>query len=455
MVIASLAGILVAYLAIDDWCGWREWAAACAEADRLDPGWRWEDLVAHMPAIPDERNSAVHLAAARALLPARLPPETWFALDSGRNLTPPPQRLRPVVADRLATMLGSAPKAVAECRALADCPSGRFPWPSLPPANAPPSPGLSPLDDGQVLRYLLFPQLVLQTEAKDFDGALVAYRAILFAARISTAPGQSDVRFANSYHQSAVRGLERILAQGEPSLAALEATRRLFGEEVDGPVLLTAFRHERAVIEGTIRELTAGRLNRSTGGRPFYPSPRVDVIGWKLVDDWLDDRSFSRPNAAALVRHLNWIIEILKESPEALQPLASEWVARRQQFVPSVRSAADAYAGLVSEWCDSEALMRSAGTALAAEQFRRGHGRWPASLDELVPQLLAAVPRDPFDLQPIRMARHAEGIVIYSVGPNGTDDGGDLRPEKPTSDTPRDIGIRLWDIEKRRQPPPK
>ena len=35
-----------------------------AEADRLDPGWRWEELVAKMPTVPDERNSALRLLAA-------------------------------------------------------------------------------------------------------------------------------------------------------------------------------------------------------------------------------------------------------------------------------------------------------------------------------------------------------------------------------------------------------
>src|SRR5262245_54842626 len=136
MAVAGVAGVFVAYLALDDFCGWREWAAACAEADRLDPGWRWEDLVARMPAIPDERNGATHFEAARGAMPARLPNELWIALDDRRNLTPPEQRLRPTVAAKLATMLDSAPAAVAECQALADCPSVRFRWPSLPTINS-------------------------------------------------------------------------------------------------------------------------------------------------------------------------------------------------------------------------------------------------------------------------------------------------------------------------------
>src|SRR5262245_53486359 len=164
MAFAGVAGVFVAYFALDDYCGWREWAEACAEADRLDPGWRWEDLFARMPHIPDERNGARHVEAAQALLPPRLPNELWIALDDRRNLTRLERRLRPAVAAKLATMLDSAPAAVAECHALADCPSGRFPWSSLPTINSRSVLSASPFGHDPVARYLLFPQLALRTE---------------------------------------------------------------------------------------------------------------------------------------------------------------------------------------------------------------------------------------------------------------------------------------------------
>src|SRR5258707_1080589 len=40
----------------------RDFRAALAETDQLDPGWRLEDILAARPAIPDERNSAKHVA---------------------------------------------------------------------------------------------------------------------------------------------------------------------------------------------------------------------------------------------------------------------------------------------------------------------------------------------------------------------------------------------------------
>jgi len=62
--------------------------------------------------------------------------------------------------------------------------------------------------------------------------------------------------------------------------------------------------------------------------------------------------------------------------------------------------------------------------ALACELYRRRTGHWPASLAELAPRYLPAVPLDRFDGQPLRY-RMADGYaVIYSVGWDRDDDGG-------------------------------
>jgi hypothetical protein len=44
-----------------------------------------------------------------------------------------------------------------------------------------------------------------------------------------------------------------------------------------------------------------------------------------------------------------------------------------------------------------------------------------------------------------------DGVVIYSVGADGKDNGGKL-DKNPTKDG-TDRGFRLWDVPKRRQPP--
>jgi hypothetical protein len=53
----------------------------------------------------------------------------------------------------------------------------------------------------------------------------------------------------------------------------------------------------------------------------------------------------------------------------------------------------------------------------------------PAEISALVPDFLVSVPRDPMDGQPLRYKRQDAGdFLLYSVGLDGNDDGGDPRP---------------------------
>jgi hypothetical protein len=64
-------------------------------------------------------------------------------------------------------------------------------------------------------------------------------------------------------------------------------------------------------------------------------------------------------------------------------------------------------------------------TALAIERYRLANkDHLPATLQELVPAYLDAVPADPFDGRPIRYNRLPKGYLIYSVGEDGVDNGG-------------------------------
>jgi hypothetical protein len=63
-------------------------------------------------------------------------------------------------------------------------------------------------------------------------------------------------------------------------------------------------------------------------------------------------------------------------------------------------------------------------TEAALRLFHSEHGRWPASLIELVPDLLSKVPTDPFSGQPLVYRCTEDGYLLYSVGGNGVDDGG-------------------------------
>lgn len=96
----------------------------------------------------------------------------------------------------------------------------------------------------------------------------------------------------------------------------------------------------------------------------------------------------------------------------------------------------------------AHALLAVADTALAIELWRLEHGDWPESLDRLVPELLESVPEDPFSEAVLLYARTLDGAVVYSVGQDGFDDGGN-DPDRDWQAGGTDIRFRLLDPELR------
>jgi hypothetical protein len=70
-------------------------------------------------------------------------------------------------------------------------------------------------------------------------------------------------------------------------------------------------------------------------------------------------------------------------------------------------------------------------TAIALKRYEIRHQKFPATLNDLTPDLLKTVPTDYMDGEPLRYRPNANGTyLLYSVGDNGVDDGGNPAPEK-------------------------
>jgi hypothetical protein len=68
--------------------------------------------------------------------------------------------------------------------------------------------------------------------------------------------------------------------------------------------------------------------------------------------------------------------------------------------------------------------------------YRAEQDEYPAELAKICPKYLQSLPDDPFGTGPIRYKREPEGYVLYSVGPNGKDDGGHNWSFESNSDEP-------------------
>jgi hypothetical protein len=80
---------------------------------------------------------------------------------------------------------------------------------------------------------------------------------------------------------------------------------------------------------------------------------------------------------------------------------------------------------------DNLAQVRVTRTTIVIERWRLAHdGKVPDSLNELAPDFLPAIPADPFDDQQLRYKKLSQGYVVYSIGPDFTNDGGKEKPRR-------------------------
>lgn len=111
-------------------------------------------------------------------------------------------------------------------------------------------------------------------------------------------------------------------------------------------------------------------------------------------------------------------------------------------FAPFFKSSDDWHPSRAAEYVT---LHRDATLAtIALTAYHRRHGSWPASLDQLSPEFLPAVPVDRFDGKPLKYKVVDGQPLLYSVGRNRKDDGGIPAADRSRGDEAPDGDIRFW-----------
>jgi ABC-type transport system involved in multi-copper enzyme maturation permease subunit len=80
----------------------------------------------------------------------------------------------------------------------------------------------------------------------------------------------------------------------------------------------------------------------------------------------------------------------------------------------------------------NNANLDSCKLALALKIYREKHGNYPDSLYSVSPEIIPELPLDPFTGKNYIYRREGKGFIVYSVGPNETDDGGVYNPKQST-----------------------
>ena len=192
--------------------------------------------------------------------------------------------------------------------------------------------------------------------------------------------------------------------------------------------LLRAFLSERALLLDTALCLIDGKLHCSQiFGGPSGPAEAVREFlakpGWRRDLPQLLDGMTVYVDAA---RSPNW--------PEATSKMyvfdEEESLSRSGPFgqLSLVEILMPSLGRVFALHFRAVALRRMAAVALAIRLYEVDHGRRPETLEELVPNYLPTVPEDPFadDGRAMGYAPDAAPPVLYSVGSDGVDDGGEV-----------------------------
>jgi len=119
--------------------------------------------------------------------------------------------------------------------------------------------------------------------------------------------------------------------------------------------------------------------------------------------------------------------------PAKKQDPDREYFPRGDDLSQFFSSSVVAVSHVVVRVLNAEVSRELTTTALAIKRYQLRHGRYPSELGALVPAFLPAIPRDPADGKPLRYRLHPDGsFLLYSIGEDGVDDGGDASPAVKT-----------------------
>ena len=103
-----------------------------------------------------------------------------------------------------------------------------------------------------------------------------------------------------------------------------------------------------------------------------------------------------------------------------------------------------ALGGVFRAQAQDVARQRAASALVAAMKQRLETGTTPTTFEELSTKLVPPASRDPFTAdQPLVMKQTDDALLVYSIGPDGEDDGGPVAPGADRVEGNDDVGLRM------------
>lgn len=214
-------------------------------------------------------------------------------------------------------------------------------------------------------------------------------------------------------------------------------TRHLYGEEAFG------LRTFAALADASLGMEIFGLMQSSAKQQPpslslLYGSPALTFYRiFLLPDDLAGYRHAMRTQQQIAAQ-----VAPYAEKQAQIAALESRLTEKRPGILSSV--ILPTLSGAFRAEARSQARHRAAQVAVAATRVRLETGSLPENLAALVPSEFPALPLDLFASgQPLRYRKTEDALLIYSVGPNGVDDGGPSVPAADNEQSNDDVGLRL------------
>lgn len=429
---------------------------AIAATDQVDPYWRLADLVKEYEKLP------VSVYFPQAAGPWR-GYRGWFGDDIGErpgaiaydrtgrdyNVRFPLPFLK-IIRERLQVTDATGPKAMRD---------------ALEQMAYEPAISKIPFDDNDTVQraryvsnYLLDEMELAAHESRDEALVALLQSQLKLSAYLMATPKPIDHLVGIAVRNQGMSGIRRALALGVRSPEVLLQIQQSL-TTADQSHIIHMMRSARAA---NFDELEQARRNPEQWKKlkdnlmTFRLSPAPSFLdrinyAWKWLEVESAMRSLPLAQAEVLEGNNDAIAQVKMNPADYLRidlsalPLyvpksykkAQHLLAR--QFVQSSFKLASAESSSLAE-------MRSLIVAIACERYRLANGVWPKSLAELQPSFIQELPLDPYTGKPLFFQVLPDGIVVYSVGINGIDDGGDVLYMPAT---PKDRGAKLFNPELR------
>jgi hypothetical protein len=465
----------------------RELAEVVAELDRTDPHWRLHEIEATREVIPEEQNSARHVLAAAKHLGLNPLGETPLPFDEETGMQKPDFQLPPFeepvesmhqylqrieprqrYSDDFAKLLSEELRlheaALLEGRKLIDWPRrGRYPVTYAKDLLSTPLPHAQ---DVRNLATVLGWEAALAAHDGNTDRSLVLGRsAVPLARTLGDDPSSICCLVRIAVVALGTSSIERTLAQGVASAAELQKTQQLLELELqECPESLTAaMRGERGMFFQVGEGLATGQLGTIWLERLSAGKSGAASNWYQKATDWAILRVYARRGQIIGLESLTRMVESTRLPPAEQLAAFDKFEAEAKTLrvrafgdfsylLPALMLPAIHKVGMAH--LKGRSHLGCAVAGLAAERYRLKHGRWPETLEALVPEFLDKVPNDTLAGRSVVLKRLEDGILIYAVGLDRVDDGGHVQRYPPQVQGV-DIGFRLWNPDQRRQPQPK